>query len=171
MTTTTTRRAILAGAAVLPALAAAGLASPSPDPIFEAIEQDKAAYVRYTIAGNIRCNTVDAEWAPEYDADVVAIAEAADGAACQALEETQMALTTTVPTTMAGVLALLDYVKDFNAGAFRHPTEEGWESDRLQWPKLAADGDNDGGADDAVPFAFALMQNVRASLAAMTVQS
>jgi hypothetical protein len=99
-TKTTTRRAVLAGLATAPALAGPALALSSaapPDPIFAAIEHHKACYV--------------------------ALALLPDGAGgCELSEavgdETDAArkMAATVPTTLAGLLALLRYVEKMQDG-------------------------------------------------------
>ena len=118
--TTPSRRAVLAGAATLPALAVPSIvqASNSPDPIFALIERHKTAYRREMECGRECFNTVDAPWAPEYDAAVHAAAEAADQSATEASQDAAFALTEIQPTTIAGVVALIEYVEAFNSGAF-----------------------------------------------------
>jgi hypothetical protein len=138
-----TRRVILAGLAVSPAVAAATLttagvtalslkasletadAAPAlalsngrPDPIFAAIEEFRAAYD---------------DWG------VVLLATDDEGpladAACNRTHKASNALITTRPTTMAGVAALLAYVYEFVADGTREwmdfPSEGdgSWESE------------------------------------------
>jgi hypothetical protein len=95
MSKTTTRRAVLAGIATAPALAAPALAlsGAGPDPIFAAIERHKACYVALGLSE-----------------------EEAVGAAVQAETDASRKMAATVPTTLAGLLALLRYVEKMHNG-------------------------------------------------------
>ena len=93
MSTTTSRRAVLAGIATAPALAAPALALSGPDPIFALIEQHRAA---------------DAYWDTlNHEDDEAKYDAAADAAYAHAnvLGQTQ-------PTTLAGVLAIMRYRRE-----------------------------------------------------------
>jgi hypothetical protein len=169
--TTTSRRAVLAGIAAAPALAAPALAEigSSPDPIFAAIERHKVAFRTSQEAGRIRVYTVDCEEAPEYDAVKHKAAEEADCAATDASNDAAYALTTIRPTTMAGALALLRYVEAFNAGAFflkpwPDSTVSDWQSGAFFWPEDKDEHDID-------LFGYRFLANVRSALEAMAVQS
>jgi hypothetical protein len=164
-TTSTTRRAALAGAAslaVVPALALPCGAAQAPDPILAAIEAHKAAFQRALrtcrIASKMdECDDPGHEEAVKYN-------EADWDAAANAAGE----LVDVTPATMAGLLALLDYVDAFNRKTFTLDDDpEHFYSEHLLWPdNLLAD-------DETLeqPFAFWLLLNVRAALEAMTVQS
>jgi hypothetical protein len=100
MTKTTSRRAVLAGIATAPVLAAPALAlaSAGPDPIIAAIERHKVAFRISQEAGRIRCYTVDAEWAPEYDPVKLEAADEASSAADDDYADAANALITVRPT-------------------------------------------------------------------------
>ncbi len=167
MTTKTSRRAILAGAAALPALAiipAAALAAVDNDPIFAAIEGHKAAYLASMAASRIQSNMVDAEFSPEYDPIKCEAAHAAARAADAADAAAAEALATIRPTTIAGLLALMRHVEQFNAGAFALDIDPEWRSAPMHWP--AHDDEN-----EIDLFGYSILANVRTALAAMTVQS
>jgi hypothetical protein len=104
--TTTSRRALLAGA---PAVAAAALAGSNAlaiaeakaaevDPIFAAIERHRAAEE----VGNSRCSALDEAGTAEAEEELGALYDAI-GTAEDELRETE-------PTTIAGAVALLRYV-------------------------------------------------------------
>jgi len=100
---TTSRRAILAGAATLPALAVPAVAgSLTPDPIFAAIERHRAAYEEH---GRV-LEAVNAEEDPETHWTNDERVAAACDADCDALR----ALVQTVPATFAGAAAMLRYL-------------------------------------------------------------
>jgi hypothetical protein len=101
------RRAVLAGVAVLPTLAApaAAIANLTPDPIFAAIEAHRAAY-----AERVRC-LIAADIMP-ISAIPPAAKEAAD-AAHDAEYEAIIDLIETLPTSAAGVAAVARYAVDF----------------------------------------------------------
>ena len=162
----TTRRAlILAGAAMLPALALPVAAmSAGIDPIFAAIERHKVAFHASQAAGRVRCNTIDAEWHPDHNPVECRAALEADSAANDAAGAAAAALTTVRPTTIAGLLALMHHVEAFNAGAFALDIDSEWRSAPMHWP---ADVDEDG----IDLFGYSILANVRAALEAMAVQS
>jgi hypothetical protein len=87
------RRAVLAGIATAPALAAPALALSGPDPIFAAIERHKATYVALGLSE-----------------------EGAVDAAVDAETDASRKMAATVPTTLAGLLALLRYVEKMHNG-------------------------------------------------------
>lgn len=101
MSSTTTRRAILAGAAAVPALAVPAIAA-EPDPIFAALEAHKAAWHAY----------IDFIRAPAY-AGVVRVPPDLEQRAVELLDEAHSVAETMLdvrPTTVGGVIALLDYL-------------------------------------------------------------
>jgi hypothetical protein len=122
MTMTTSRRAILAGAATLPVLSVPAVAAiqTEPDPIFAAIERHRSAYAEWVAALDYETalehelpsekrrsdwsrgvvNTDDPRWID----NVVAIDKWHDEKAAAMTD-----LVTVSPTTAAGVLALLKY--------------------------------------------------------------
>lgn len=168
---TTSRRAVLAGAAALATgatvntAAIAALSATESDPIFAAIETHKAAFRLWQEKSRIRSNMVDAKWAPEYDAELVDAAQTASHDAHGAASAAANALTTIHPTTMAGILALIEYVEAFNAGAyFLEPLQPGdtlddWRSAPMFWPAHVA--------DEIDLFGYLVLANVRRALEAM----
>jgi len=159
MTTTTSRRAILAGAASLPALAipAAAVTAP-PDPILALIEAHKAAF-------RIRLQKLAIHFADEEDKG----AEAASNKAMDASVSAAMSLVDTTPTTIAGVVALIAYVDSFNRGAFK---VEDMQSSVSEWPggNLVDEKIYEAsGESGELGFAFAVLLNVGDALAALAV--
>jgi hypothetical protein len=162
MTTTTTRRAIMAGAAALPVLAAPATAvsktEVAVDPIFAAIETHRAAFVASMGPCKIWNETVGGT--AEYDA-IMEAARTADDVACEAAN----ILTELAPTTFAGVSALLDYVEDFNAHQVVLPDDpEEWFSCPMRWPARLDENETD-------LFAYAVLSNVRRAFVALAVRS
>jgi hypothetical protein len=171
-TKTTSRRAVLAGAATLVStgIGAAGIAPTKAidsDPIFAAIERHKEAFRLSQIAGRIDVNTIDVEGSPDYDPVECRAVKENRGAAYDVASTAAFALTTVQPTTMAGVLALIHHVEAFNAGAFflepdsRWPEDSGpeWQSAPVHWPESED--------EDAIDlFGFAILANVRRALEA-----
>lgn len=128
------------------------------DPIFAAIERHKVACLRDMEASDIRSRTVDAKWSPEYDAEKVRMADIAEQATGFAERAAAMALINTRAATMAGVLALLEYVEFFNTRGIKLPSDPGnWSSSPFQWPRMT-------GEDGVELFGFALLGNIRRSL-------
>jgi hypothetical protein len=106
------RRAVLAGIATAPALAAPALAltSAGPDPIFAAIENHKGLNAAFSRALLLK-DTFEGEHgfsdtSPQHD-DLVR----REDETCDAEREACDEMLATVPTTFAGVLALLRYVE------------------------------------------------------------
>jgi hypothetical protein len=166
MTTVTSRRAILAGAAALATVPALATSS-STDPIFAAIEQHKIAFHASQTANCIQSSTVDAEWSPEYDPIVCKTVDETAAVAHEAAEEAAYALTTIQPTTIPGLLALMGHVAAFNEGAFAPEIDRNWKSRPADWPAVFDDTDT----NEIDLFGYAILANVREALAAMTVQS
>ena len=167
MTTITSRRSILAGAAALPALAMPAIASVTVDPIFAAIGRHKITFLASMEASSVRSETINAEWSPLYDHDLYRRAEVTSRWANRAERRAALALTTIRPTTMAGVQALLEYVDAFTAGAFKLPSDpEGWYSGPIHWP---SDQFDDGSGIDR--FGLDVISNVCRSMQTISVQS
>jgi len=179
MTSTTSRRAILAGIAAIPAatsLPAIATAATEPDPIFAAIERHKVAFPISMAASSVRMGTVDAKWSSEYDPVKLEKAEAARSAADDEAGDAAFNLTLIEPTTFAGIVALIDYMEEFNQGQFRLEGEEDeWFSAAYMWP--AADQfefeghDERHDPDGELGMAYAILLNVRDALRALAVQS
>jgi hypothetical protein len=100
MTTTTSRRAILAGAAMLPAVSLPPLAA-EPDPIFAAIEKMKVTDAEH----GRRCEGEPKVRGPEYETWYEA-----QGIACYVAADARDEMLATVPTTVAGAVAMMDAV-------------------------------------------------------------
>lgn len=107
MSATSTRRAILAGAATLPALSVPAIAAAA-DPIFAAIERHRQAEAAFTAA----CHAMDN--APSLEG-----AEALVGARLDRAVQEYTVLTGMTPTTVAGCAALLRYIEAHEA-KYRH---------------------------------------------------
>jgi hypothetical protein len=158
------RRAVLAGIAAAPALAAPALALSGPDPIFAAIERHKAAFRVSQETGRIRSSTIDNERAAGYDPVQCKAAIEASGAADDAVDAAADALITIRPTTMAGVLALIRYVEAFNGGAF---FLEPWPGRTVRdWQSAPSSSINSG-----QNIGYAILANVGSALEALAVVS
>jgi hypothetical protein len=101
ITTTTSRRAILAGAAMFPAVSLPALAAAEPDPIFAAIEKMKVTDAEH----GRRCKGELEVIGPEYEAWYEA-----QGIACYAAADARDEMLATVPTTVARAVAMVDAV-------------------------------------------------------------
>ncbi len=155
---TTTRRAVLAGAAaiaaganVVPAVALA------PDPIFATIETHKAAYKAWAEAVHVESELHHKD--PRMPAADKALRDATD-----ACDDAGRTLATLRPTTIAGVLALLDYIDTFNHAAFKYPSGS---SGHHAWPWREGEDAIEIGAPIVLPFPYLIMNNVRDALAKM----
>ncbi len=118
------RRALVVGAASIPALAlpAVAMAATEPDPIFAAIEAHREIFVRMLRAARHNANL-------DEDSPAKEEAEASDDAARAIENDAQLELANVEPTTLAGVLALLAYLDDLYVGAIAHPEDpRGWHS-------------------------------------------
>lgn len=163
MTTQSSRRAILAGAATLPLATALALpAGAAGDPIFAAIERHKIAYRICCERSLTRFDLVDATWSPRYDAEALAAATAAADDADEEAASAAFTLTTIRPATMAGVLALIRYVEAFNSGSYA--VGDWGASSPMHWPECDD-------ADEMDQFGYLVLGNVRAALEALAVQS
>jgi hypothetical protein len=124
---TTTRRAMLAGAAALPALGAPGSLAAAPDPIFAAIERYRKAYADEGAAIDAECELANllpedrSTWSwhvsetrpPEGTQDApewieVQLAQMRTGIE---VGRAYARLVETVPTTAAGLVALTNFIK------------------------------------------------------------
>ena len=156
MTAETTRRLILAGAtAAVPALSLPAFADPKPDPIFAAIEKHRQAYV-----AKMRACRIEAE--ADHDNPKRAEIEASAAKADAASDKAALALTTTQPTTMAGVLALLEHVQAFNDGeiwlADTRDLSGVWHSGPMFWPAIEDQN------KDVNIFGYEILANVHRAL-------
>jgi hypothetical protein len=123
MTTTTSRRAILAGAAALPVLAAPVLAITEADLIFAAIEAHKTAELDYSKWALV-CDVMPGMKAPPGANDALdAAGDASHNAAVDLLD--------VKPTTLAGLAALSRYVADAGDGLAQYYI---WFDDGSQLP-------------------------------------
>jgi hypothetical protein len=110
MTTKTTRRAVLAGAAALPALAilpAAALCSPAADPIIAAIERHRQAEAAFVGAYDNEAYRNSKHSTPATDA-----LEERAGEFLETSNKLYVDLVTMTPTTLAGCAALLRHIED-----------------------------------------------------------
>lgn len=108
----TTRRALIAsvaGTAAATICATPALAAVTTDPIFAAIYAHRVSQEALHVA----CQVSGKLYGHEPEADAI---NAATAAAADYFETTTTALTDITPTTLAGVLALLAYIDDFNRG-------------------------------------------------------
>jgi hypothetical protein len=157
----TSRRTLLAtGAALAAAPVAAAVpivTSTVPDPIFAAIDAHKAAFLRgLPIAMEHATTPIHTA---KYDELGEAQAEADDIALDAAMDLADIA-----PTTIAGVLALIDYVRDFNQGKFG--IGGGWHSGLSSWPNASQfEFEVVDDYDEECGMAYAVLLNVRAALA------
>jgi hypothetical protein len=117
------RRTILAGAAAVPTLAipAAGAASTfatasEPDPVFATVAAHREAFVEHMRAARLDGKLMRSD--PGAEASGAAL-DAAD----EALEGATVELSVVVPTTMAGVVALLRYLEEFQEQAIELPED------------------------------------------------
>ena len=159
------RRSLVASAAALPALAAPAVAVAAftePDPIFAAIEAHRVAFMR-----NKRDSRTASELAINTPEEKAA---AATEQKTYKLYRTQcFALASTIPTTMAGIVALTAYVDDFRAGKIALPEDPEWTSDWFwlgEWDDGAIEKD-----DEPPSYAFLMMRNIGTALQRLAVQS
>ena len=75
------------------------------------------------------------------------------------MDEAALELTNTMPTTMAGVLALRCYIRDFNNHKISAPGRSGSYTEHEQWSDFASD---DGNIE--MPAPYFLMENALAAL-------
>jgi hypothetical protein len=155
----TTRRAVLAGAASLPALAVAPAVAIAGDPIFLAIDRHRRTFMQtlFDIEPSMQMYGSD----PDYEKAAAAAAAAWDRTHAAAVD-----LIKVQPTTLAGVIALLKYVEEFNSGALQHPELEGSYSELALWQDYELADENGDVLDQ--PFAYWVMWNVRRALEALS---
>lgn len=168
--TSPSRRAVLAGAAaMIPATATVAVARElaGPDPIFAAIERNRALYLRHLESARF---AFDMDDGPEKEA-----AEALNRPDYEAWHNAASSLTTIAPTTIAGVLALIDHIAEFNRGEiFLAGDRFDWSSGSEYWPEDIAENDPSIPKDDwgVVDFGLLILRNVRNALASIeAVQS
>jgi hypothetical protein len=161
------RRTILAGAAALPALTAPAVALAASgtvpaemvpaelDPIFAAIDAHRQAFLKQIASCLKKSNLMDGT--PEHDA---ADDEHADD--WVDYHNASIDLLDIEPTSIAGVLALLDYVQQLNDGALVSPDDPGVRSNWQAWPCSGISDDDD--LDDTSPMAWHLLRAVREAL-------
>jgi ABC-type phosphate/phosphonate transport system substrate-binding protein len=156
MTSKTSRRAVLAGAAALPALAVPAIAMTAfADPIFAAIDRHKTAYAEFVRVVRLEeklHETIPAERRTRYhvedryNSEMIANEDPAwtkyqDAwfATNDAADERAIDLLNVAPTSIAGVAALLDYVATFEKNGeelFGSVAEEG--TDKLLDGRIAS---------------------------------
>jgi hypothetical protein len=153
---------------IAPSIAKAESAVSGGDPIFAAIAAHREAFMLTLKAIKVRVPLHPR--APEAQA-----ADAAVSAAHDVLAEAEIALIAIQPTTMAGVIALLDYIDDFHTQAIVLPedpknyhSEVSFLSDGLQDDRLI---NRFNGEPIELPFNFWIMNNVREALQTLTMQS
>ena len=170
------RRTILAGAAAVPALAIPGAASTfatasEPDPVFVTVAGHREAFVEHMRAARLDGKLMRGD--PRAEASGAAL-DAAD----EVYQEATLELSEVVPTTMAGVVALLRYLEEFQEQAIELPEDpRGWHSgdhdalltETYEHPNLV---DKFNGEPLELPFVYWVMLNVRTALQSLTaVQS
>ena len=124
----------------------------SSDPIFAAIAAHRAAYRRFGSAVDISASLHPSDPRNQEAEDVTS-------AASEALESAATELTTILPASFAGVLALLSYVDDFSHG-------EPDESEYFLWPDELTNDDlfDADGRQLTMPFQFWIMRNIYITL-------
>ena len=150
------------------ATAACGTLAAEPDPIFAAIEAHTSAYIKYARLGDVvshlKSTLPDRSSNPAYVA-----AELAHKPAIEAEWKAAAVIASTVPTTMAGVTALLNYIHNFNNGLLNEAVgvPKGWASNDKAWPDdfvPLEKGDAKYPSIHAVQFGFWILDNVREAL-------
>jgi hypothetical protein len=133
------------------------------DPIFAAIERHRAAFMRQMAKDRVHSSMPNT--GPDYREDEYMATCLASSVACASAAAAADELTKLPPTTMAGVLALIEYVEAFNAGGLAFPEDPyNWSSAPIAWP---ADVDKNG----IDLFGYSVLANVRRALEALAVQS
>jgi len=122
------RRAVLAGIAAAPALAAPALAltGAGPDPIVAAIERHKASYVAFGHLLNLKDKFED-QHGRGYAAPKHEESRRREDEACDAESSAAAEMVATVPTTIGGVMALLRYVDEEHARGNKLLYDESFE--------------------------------------------
>jgi hypothetical protein len=122
------RRAVLAGIAAAPALVAPALAltGAGPDPIFAAIKRHKASYAAFGHFLELKDKFED-EHGREHASPEHEEWQRREDEACDAESSATTEMVATVPTTIAGVVALLRYVDEAHAGGNKLLYDETFE--------------------------------------------
>jgi hypothetical protein len=165
------RRAILAGAAAVPALAAlpaGAFASTEPGPAFAAIDTHREVLVRAMAAGRHSSHLGQRDGGKKE-------ADAAQDLAYAAEDDAQWELANVVPTTFAGVLALLAYLDDLYTGRIALPEDSDWYSGE-ETDGISSFVDEEilqkfSGEPIELPLIFWITRNIRTALQEMAVQS
>ena len=171
------RRSLVTSAAALPALAvpaAAIAAVPGPDPTFAAIAAHRDAYLSRMRAA---VPTMELEPGDERETEL----DAALDAAYEVQHQAEWELSEVVPTSMAGVIAMLRYLEDWQEQAICLPEDPAnWHSGGQSndetasiWTYEADDRfDKFSGKPLKLPFTYWVMKNIRQALESLsTVQS
>lgn len=152
--------ASIAGASAAALCVTPVLAGIEADPIYAAIETHRASQQALHVACQVSGKLHGHE--PEADA-----ANAATVAASDYFDTATAALTDVIPTTLAGVLALLVYIDEFNRGFHFHSEHHLWPSEEYGSDEVL----NVKGRALEMPFAFWIMRNVQHALQSLAVQS
>jgi hypothetical protein len=121
------RRKALAGLAVLP-VALPAAAAAEPDPIFAVIERHRQLSELFTAAVDVSSRL---EGGPEFEA-----ADAISAERNQALMGHADALIRSIPTTMAGVIALARYVASLDEWQTPGDDREIWDEPSPSWHQV-----------------------------------
>ena len=164
------RRSIVAGASALPALAIPAAAPIAlPDPTFAVIETHRNALLSAFRAGKIICETPNDDRTKEGDL--------VEARAYALADEVTYKLSEVVPTTFAGVFALMEYVDGLHVGKVQLPDERNdWFSawdDEGGWVRgQTYQGDGlvspFNGEPFDLPLIFWVMRNVQTALRSLT---
>jgi hypothetical protein len=149
------------------AVPAVAIASIELDPIFATIAAHREAELRKMRTGRVHFRT---EWGtPEEDAAQVALS-----AAYEVLRDAECDLGNTLPTTLAGIIALLAYAEEYHVQAIELPEDPiQWHSHHDFFGTLVDDEVRDrfNGEPIKLPLTFWIMRNVREALQTLAVQS
>lgn len=127
------------------------------DPIFAEIEAHKVAYRAYSEAVEFNASLTSDD--PRYQE-----ADRATRAEGERLNQASLAFADVQPTTIAGLLALLDYVDAFNHRTWSYPSGH---SSHFAWPYIEGEEDARIAAPVVLPFPYLVMNNIRRTLAAL----
>ena len=164
------RRVMLAGVAAAPVLAiptpgttSTFAAASQPDPVFATVAAHREAFVEHMRAARLDGKLMRSD--PGAEATGAAL-DAAD----EVYQEATLELSEVVPTTMAGVVALLRYLEEFQEQAIELPeAPRQWHSgdhdalltETYEHPNLV---DKFSGEPLELPFVYWVMLNVRTAL-------
>jgi hypothetical protein len=157
------RRMLVTATAALPVLAVPRFAAAESDPVFAVVAAHRDAYVN-----RLRTSrpTVTLEPNDPREAEL----EAADDAAREVEDEARWELSEVMPATIAGAIALLRYIEEFQEQAIELQEEpKHWHSsaddpvilDKIEHPSLV---DKFNGELLELPLSYWVMQNVRIAL-------